>query len=452
MKKNILTYKKIGKFSHNFNKTRSNKVLKNINTKGEFKNLVLKSDYIQDKKNKFRKTIQIKTDITNQERSGRCWIFAFLNVMRYSMIEKYNLESKFEFSQNYLYFFDKLEKANFFLNYIYDNKNEIDFQKKIFNMKMNDYKHLFMVDSLTNDGGQWNMFVNLIEKYGIIPKSNMDDHFHSKNSKELNKIYNRFLSHSINIIKNSKESKKIIINKLLNKCYKILVLFLGEPPKKITWDYNDKNKKYISIENIKPIDFYKKYVPYNCKNKICLINYPCYNIPYYKLYNQELGYNIIDGSSQNFINLPIEIIKSIIKKSINNKEPLWCGVDFGNYISNEHGVIDNNAFNYKDIIDYDFNMDKCSEISYRTTSPTHAIVIKGYNFKSGKTNGFLIENSWGKDKGNEGYYYMSESWFNKYLFEIVVDKKYVPKKVENILKTTPIVLPYWSIFNSLLKK
>ena len=452
---NNITIKKLAKYSNDFNKTRSNKVLKNINTKGSFKNLVLKTDYIQNKKNKFNKIVNIKTKITNQKNSGRCWIFAFLNVIRYSMIKKYKLPESFEFSQNYLYFFDKLEKANFFLNYIYDNKNNINLQNKMFNYKINDLKHLFFIDSLTNDGGQWNMFVNLIEKYGIIPKTNMDDNFHSKKSSELNKFFNKFLNYSIKIIKNSKKPKSILLDELLNKCYKILVIFLGEPPKKITWEYykqdKDKKEEFKYVENITPLTFYKKYVPYNCNDKVCLINYPCKNIPFYKVYNQELAYNIINKKGTNFINLPIEIIKDIIKKSIDNNEALWCGCDFGKYISREHGILDKDAFNYKDIFNIEFDINKCDEITYRSSSPSHAVVIKGYNLKHGKTNGYLIENSWGDESGDNGYYFMSEEWLENYMFEIVVDKNILSNKIKNVLKSKPILLPFWSIFGSLLK-
>ena len=457
MKDNNITYKKINKFSQNFNKNRTNKVFKNINTKGKFINLILKSDYLQDKKNKFKHIVDIKTKISNQKSSGRCWIFAFLNIIRYSMIKKYNLNYDFEFSQNYLYFFDKLEKANYFFNYIYNNKNDIDFQKKIFNYKKLDLQHLFVIKNLTNDGGQWNMFVNLIEKYGIIPKTNMDDHFHSTNSKELNKFFNKYLNQCIKIIKESKEKKEILFNKLLSKCYKILVIFLGEPPKKITWEYYKKNKdtesnknKFNYIENITPLEFYKKYVPYKCADKICLINYPCKNIPYFKLYNQELNYNIVNGIKENFINLPINIIKNIIKKSINNNQPLWGGCDFGKYISKEHGFLDKNAFNFKDIFDISFDMNKCEEINYFSTAPSHAIVIKGYNLKHGKTHGFLIENSWGDKKGDEGFFFMSEKWLEDYLFQVVVDKQFVSNKILKVLNSKPIVLPYWSIYGSLL--
>ena len=367
------------------------------------------------------------------------------------MIKKYNLPEDFEFSQTFLYFYDKLEKANYFFNYIYDNRGDIDIQKKMFNYKIKDLKHLFFIDNLTNDGGQWNMFVNLIEKYGIIPKSNMNDQYHSKNSDELNNFFNKFLNYSIKIIKISKKNKKETLDFLLNKCYKILVIFLGEPPKKITWEYyTDKKNKYKTITNITPIDFYKKIVPFNCKNKVCLINYPCKNIPFYKLYNQEFAYNIINDKQTCFINLPINIIKNIIKKSLDNNEPMWCGSDVNKYNSKKHGILDKKAFNYKDIFNIEYDMTKCEEISYRATNPNHAMVIKGYNLKQGKTHGYLIENSWGEDAGDKGNYYMSEEWLDNYLFEVVVDKKYLSKDILKVLNNKPILLPFWSIFGSLL--
>ena len=239
--KNI-TRKNLIEFSKKFNKTRTNKVLKNVNTKGNLNNLIIKSDYLQNKKQTFKNYINIDTKITDQHHSGRCWLFAFLNIIRIPMIKKYNLKD-FEFSQNYLFFYDKLEKANFFLNFMIKNKNT----------DLNDLKMIYMLKRLTNDGGQWNMFVNLIEKYGIVPKTNMDEHFHSKNTEELNNFYNDFLRTAAHTIKNNKTSNlNNLKNELLSKCYKILVLFLGEPPKKITWEYYKKGKKKkIFIKQLK---------------------------------------------------------------------------------------------------------------------------------------------------------------------------------------------------------
>ena len=442
--KNI-TSKKLNEFSKKFNKTRSNKVFKNVNTKADFDVLILKSDYLQNKKRTFKNFIDVDTKITNQHHSGRCWLFAFLNVIRIPMIKKYNLK-EFEFSQNYLFFYDKLEKANFFLNFIIKNKNT----------NLNDLKMIYILDNLTNDGGQWNMFVNLIEKYGIVPKTNMDDHYHSKNSDQLKDFYNNFLRTAAHTIKTSKSNNlNNIKNELLSKCYKILVLFLGEPPKKITWEYYKKGKKtniYKTVENITPLEFYKKFVPYNASDKICLINYPCKTIPFYKLYNIELGFNVNEGKLQNYINVPIDIMIDAVKKSIDSNEAVWTGIDTGKFVSRKHGIFDTNAFNYNDIFGFNNIMDKCNSLDYRQTQPNHAVIIKGYNSGKGKTDGFLIENSWGEKSGFKGNFYMNIDWFKNYTFEVVVDKKFVSKKVSSVLNKKPVLLPYFSPFGSLLFK
>ena len=230
------------------------------------------------------------------------------------------------------------------------------------NTNLNDIKMIYMLDNLTNDGGQWNMFVNLIEKYGIVPKTNMDDHYHSKNSEQLYNFYNNFNNLSIYTIKTCKSNDlNNIKNELLSKCYKILVLFLGEPPKKIIWEYYKKGKKtniYKTVENITPLEFYKKFVPYNASDKICLINYPCKTTPFYKLYNVELSYNINEGKLTNFINVPIDIMIDAIKKSIDSNEAVWTALDTHKFISKTHGILDINAFNYNDIFGFNNIMDK----------------------------------------------------------------------------------------------
>ena len=455
MTKNFnITFKNLKQFSQKFNNKRTNKVFKNVNTKVPFNKLVIKSDYAQTQKRVFDKKINIKKKITDQEKSGRCWIFAFLNVIRIPMIKKYSLEENFEFSQNYLFFYDKLEKANAFFNYIFDTKKTT--LNNIVNYKMDTIKLVHLLDNLTNDGGNWCNFCNLINKYGVIPKSIMNDKFHSKNSKDLNTFYNNFLRKSAKLIRNSSKNKETLMKQLLSDCYKILVLFLGEPPKTFTWDYyeidkKNKDKKNQKIlENIIPLDFYKKYVPYDVNDKICLINYPCKDIPYYKKYNLEMFLNVIEGIKTEFINVPMDIIVKAIKKSINNEEAVWCGVDVNKFISKDDGFLDTKGFNYTDIFGFNNIMDKCDGLNYRQSNPTHAFVIEGYNHKKGNSHGFLIENSWGDDNGFKGNYYMSEKWFNLYGYIAVVDKKFVSSKELNIMKQKPIILPFWNPFGNLL--
>ena len=459
---NNITYKNLRNYSYNFNKKKTNKVLKNVNTKSQFKNLILKSDYQQNKKQVFKKVINVEANITNQKNSGRCWLFAFLNIIRFKMIKKYKLLPNFEFSQNYLFFYDKLEKANYYLNFILENYST-DLETLKYNTET--LKSIHMLKNLTDDGGHWNVFVNLIEKYGIIPKSNMDEDYHSSNSKELEVFYDNFLRKCGHKIKTTSKnelakSKHKMLDQMLSECYKILVLFLGEPPSKITWEYyeknekNDKNQplKAKTIVDITPLEFYKKYVPYNAKDKVCLINYPCKHVPFYKLYNIEMTFNIVKTSEQNFINVPSNIMIDAVTKSIDSEEAVWVGIDFEKYISLKDGFLDKDGFDYEDVFGFTNYMKKCDALNYRQSGPTHAAVIKGYNFGKSKTNGFLLENSWGEKSGFQGNYYMAKSWFEDYTYQIVVDKKCVPQKILNILKQKPLVLPYWSPFGALLAR
>ncbi len=441
--KKVLTNKHILNYSKKFNRVKTNKIIKNVNTKNRFKNLIIKSDYIQKKHNIFEKSIDIESKTTDQMNSGRCWIFAFLNIIRLPMIKKYKLEN-FEFSQNYLFFYDKIEKANFFINFIIKNKHT----------DINSNKLIHMLDKLTDDGGTWNTFVSLIEKYGIIPKTNMDDHFHSKNTKELTNFYNSYLRRAARLIRNCgiKDIDKIK-NDILSKCYKILVIFLGEPPKKVDWEYYKKNKNkkvYNSVKEITPLEFYKKYVPFNTHDMVCLINAPCKQMPFYNLYNIDLTYQVVGGKKENFINTPINIIIDCIKKSIDNDDAIWTAIDTNKFYSNRHGFYDTNAFNYNDIFGFDNIMEKCEGLNYRQASPNHAVIIRGYNLKKAKDKGFLIENSWGPEAGFSGNYYMNLDWLKKYAYEFVFHKKHVPKDVLKVLNKKPILLPYTSPFGTLM--
>ena len=448
---NNLTRKNINKFSKKFNKKRTNKVLKNVNTKNHFSNLVIKSDYLQKNNKYFSNTIDINTSITDQKKSGRCWIFAFLNIIRLEMIKKYNL-TDFRFSENYLAFYDKLEKANFFLSYIINN----------YNKKLDDIKLIHILKTPISDGGTWNMFVNLVNKYGLLPYNVMQDQYHSGNTIELNKFLNTFLRKTAITIRNYdinylRENKDKILENFLYECYKILVIFYGEPPKKFDWNYitiNNKNKNLNYRENKKnnivrdldAITFYKKYVPYNVNNKICLINYPCPDKKFYNLYNTEQNTNVLNMKLQNYINVPIDIMLKSVIKSIDNNEGVWTGLYWNKYNIKDKSILDRNAFNYKDIFGYDNIIEKCNGLKYRDSFISHAVVIRGYNKDNNdKIDKFLVENSHSKNNN----YIMSIDWFNDLVYEVVVDKKYVSKKILNVLKKKPILLPYNDPFGNL---
>jgi bleomycin hydrolase len=275
----------------------------------------------------------------------------------------------------------------------------------------------------------------------------------------------------------------------------MLVIFLGEPPSKFSWEYyskpvsnkkskkggenlrnninmkmlknksskpnnlsKDKHNKYNIVENISPVDFYKKYSGFNVDNMITLINYP--GKPMNKLYNVETSNNMIKGMENNYVNAPIELLKLLTKISIDDDCAVWFACDVGKYMSQKLGVLDKDAFNIKDTIGFDYDMSKEDMLKYRVSEPSHAMIFKGYTMNNlevkGKdikldVNKWLVENSWGDMTKKHGNFTMSDKWFSEYVYEIMVDKKYLSKKILNVLKTKPVVLPMWDPFGNLLQ-
>jgi len=438
-----ITSKDIHFFSDNFNKDEQNELLKNAVSNNKLKSLVVNRDKIQNRNHVFSKKIDIKVKNSDQKDSGRCWIFALRNLMRFQMIKKYKLDENFEFSQNYLFFYDKLEKANYFLNNIIENKDEPE-DSRIFEYLMN---------NPVDDGGQWNMLVNLVLKYGVIPKSSMNETHASSKSGELNEILNERLKTFAFEIRTGKGAKKI--EKYMEEVYKILVIFLGEPPQKFTWEYysglKDK-KKYKVIKDIIPLDFYRKYVPYKIEDMACLIHVPDKNRPYYKKYDIKYLGNVVNGKNTNYINVPMEVMIEMCKRSIDHDQPIWFGCDVSKYSDKTTGLLDNELMKYELIFGDPIQMSKGEKIKYYINTLNHAMIIKGYNKLNGQINRWLVENSWGDYNEMDGNMEMSMNWFDNYVLEVVIPKRFLSKKLRTTIKSKPILLEPWDPLGLLAKK
>ena len=228
-----LNLKDISDFNSNYNKNPQFKISANALARNNFKSIVINNKFVNDYNDIFKKIIDIDVKSTNQAESGRCWMFAYLNIIRLKMIKKYNLEPDFELSQTYLFFYDKLEKANYFLHYILNNLNE----------KPDSRKNLHMIREPVSDGGTTNMMFNLIKKYGILPKSNMKETFQSKSTSSINVLINQRLRHAVNeLYENKKTRNNKFVKAVLSDIYSMLVIFLGEPPSKFSWEYYSKSK------------------------------------------------------------------------------------------------------------------------------------------------------------------------------------------------------------------
>ncbi len=477
-------------FSQNYNKHSHFKVSANAISRHNFKTIVINNKFINDHNEVFKKIIDIEVKSTDQAESGRCWMFAYLNMIRLKMIKKYNLAPDFELSQTYLFFYDKLEKSNYFLNYILNNLNE----------KPDSRKTLHFLREPISDGGTTNMMFNLIKKYGLLPKSNMKETFQSKSSSSINILINQRLRHAVNdLYENKKNRNKKFIKTVLADIYTMLVIFLGEPPLQFDWEYyskgdaskkskkskkggenlrndinmrmlkNDKSKKsmgkkkdgsknkYNIIKNLTPQIFYTKYSTFDVDEMITLINYP--GKPYNKLYNVETSNNMVNGKENNYINVSVDLLKILTKISIDDDCAVWFACDVGKYMSKNLGVLDRKAFNIKETIGFDYEMSKEDMLKYRVSEPSHAMIFKGYTMNNlevkGKdikldVNKWLVENSWGDMTEKHGNFTMSDKWYTEFVYEIMINKKYLSKKLLNVLKTKATVLPMWDPFGSLL--
>jgi bleomycin hydrolase len=303
---------------------------------------------------------------------------------------------------------------------------------------------------LTNpisDGGQYNMIISIVKKYGIIPKVCMAETYHSSNSSELDDVLSNKLRDYAEKIRNS---GNFDIKQALEEIYRLLVIFLGEPPKDIVWEFYN-NKKYKKIDTT-PLQFYKKYVPFRVDDMITLINAPVKNRPFYNIYDIKYFGNVVDGEKTNYINCPIEDIINIAKKSIDGGDALFFGSDVNMNINNRIGLMNNDLYNFDKFFQFKIDMDKGKRLEYGISRINHAMILRGYNQENKKINRWLVENSWGNSGEFEGDIVMNHNWFIENVFEIVIHKKYIPKNILAVLKKKPILLEPWDYFGELMMK
>ena len=387
-------------------------------------------------------SIEIETGkITNQKSSGRCWLFAALNTMRFEIMQKLNLET-FELSQNYQMFWDKFEKANYFLDSIVKTANE-DLDSRL-------VKHLLA--SPVQDGGQWDMYCAIADKYGCVPKYVMPETFHSSNTGLMCKFLTlKLREDALQLRAAVKEGKDTEAMKkdMLAEIYRMLVICLGEPPKTFTFEYRDKDKDFHRDADITPQEFFKKYVGLDLNDYISIINAPTADKPYGKTFTVDYLGNVVGGREVKYLNLPSEELKKLAIAQLQDGKPVWFGCDVGQMLMRDTGIMGMHTFGYEDVLDVKFGLDKAERLDYSESVMTHAMVFLGVNLVNGKPNRWKVENSWGDKSGQEGYYIMTDEWFDEYNYQIVVNRKYLTDEQKAAFEQAPIVLKPWDPMGSL---
>ena len=383
----------------------------------------------------FTNKVEIKS-ITNQKSSGRCWLFTGLNVLRPKVIEKYNMK-EFEFSQNYGFFWDQLEKSNFFLESVIATADLPDDDRKVD----------WLFKNPIGDGGQWTGVVDIVEKYGAVPASVMPESNNSENTRLMSRFLRRKLREdALTLRKMSAEGseegrlREEKIN-MLSDIYRILVLCLGKPPTEFPWQYEDEDGNISELKTYTPKSFYEEMVGIDLRDYVMFMNDPTRE--YYKLYEIEYDRHMLEGSNWKYINLPVDEIKDFAKSSIIANEAMYFSCDVGKQLESEKGMLDVNNFDYDELFGVDFSMDKAGRIKTYDSGSSHGMSLVGVNIlPDGSIDKWLLENSWG-EKGFKGFLIMTDEWFSEYMFRLVIHRDFLDKKTLDILDTEPVFLPPW---------
>lgn len=388
---------------------------------------------------------EIKTgEITNQKSSGRCWMFAGMNMLRKQIMQKCNLET-FELSENYILFYDKLEKANYFYENILDTLDEPTDGRLI----------AWLLSAPLGDGGQWDMLTSIIDKYGVVPKWVMPETFHSSSTGKMTQLLTRKLRKDAALLRrNHKQGSSIEMLQtlkitMMQEVYTILFRCLGKPPEKFDFEYTDKDDKYFIKQGLTPLSFYKEYVNLDLSEYVSLINAPTLDKPMNRTFTvQRLG-NVVGGREIKYLNLEIEDLKACAISQMLDEEVVWFGCDVGKMLNRELGIMDTAMYDYEAALGADVELTKQEQLDYGDSCMTHAMVFTAVNIIDGKSVRWKVENSWGEKSGKKGWFIMSDAWFDKYMYQVVVNKKYLSKQQKEALDLKPIELKPWDPMGSL---
>ncbi len=369
---------------------------------------------------------------TNQLSSGRCWLFTGLNVLRARMIERHGLGA-FTFSQNYLFFYDQLEKANLFLQAIIDTRS----------LPLEDRKVDWLLQNPIGDGGQFTGVSNLIMKYGVVPSEVMPETYNANNTSQMStQLRNKLREDALALRTAKAKDVDALKVRQLMEIYRILVLCLGVPPTEFTWDRYNSKGEFVSSKTYTPQSFYKEFIGEDLENNyIMVMNNPA--VEYNKVYEIEYDRHVYDGQNWVYLNLPIEKIKEMAIASIKDNTALYFSCDVGKFLDRKRGLADLGNFDYGSLLGVTFSMDKKQRIQTHASGSTHAMTLIAVDLKDGKPVKWMVENSWGADSGYKGNIIMTDEWFDEYMFRLVVEKKYVPADVMALMQQKPTLLPAW---------
>lgn len=379
--------------------------------------------------------------VTNQKQSGRCWIFAGLNLIREPMAKTLNVKD-FELSQAYLMFYDKLEKANYFLENILATIYEAVDSRLV----------AWLLSAPVQDGGQWDMFVNLVEKYGVVLQGVMPESFHSSESRLMNRLLTSKLREDAARLRASTGSATALReqkNAMMADIYLLLVEFLGEPPSRFNFEYQNDDGQFFGERGLTPQTFYQKYNHIDLHNRVSVINAPTADKPFVRTYTVDYLGNVVEGRPIVYLNVPIDRFKEMAIQEIIAERPVWFGCDVGPMSDRTLGILDTEQYDYGTTLGVNFGLTKAERLTFGESQMTHAMLLTGVNLVQGRPNRWKVENSWGTSNGQKGFFVMGDDWFDQFVYQLVVEQDCLTDAERAALNSQPVHLPPWDPMGAL---
>lgn len=424
----------IAKFQQDYQQNKQNKIAELAVVNNGVQKASFNGEGIRDLNRTF--SIEIPTDnVTDQKQSGRCWLFAALNVLRHKFAKQYHTKN-FTFSQSYLFFWDRIERANIFFNHILETADK----------PVDDRTVHFYLQAPDTDGGQWHMAISLIRKYGLVPTYAQDESFTANNTAAFNQALNMKLREDGLVLrklaqagKNDEIEQKR--QEYLSEIYRMAVIAFGQPVQKFDLEFKDDDGNYKLDQNITPLDFFHNYFEDDLDDYVVLFNAPDHE--YDKLYAFPFEDNVEGGSPVRFLNTKIENLKEAAIKQLKDGETIWFGCDVGKQSDRQKGILAANLYETDTIFGIETKLNKKERLQTGASGSTHAMTFVGVDVVDGKPRQWKVENSWGTKVGDKGYFVMDDKWFDEYLFKVVVKKQYLPEKLVKIAEGEATPVPCW---------
>ncbi|OUN89054.1 aminopeptidase C [[Collinsella] massiliensis] len=386
-------------------------------------------------------------EITDQKRSGRCWMFASLNTMRYRIMKKLGIKT-FELSQAYPLFWDKYERANWFFENIIATAGE----------ELTSREVAYLLADPLCDGGQWDMFRSLVKKYGVVPKEAMPETVCSSNTGDMNKYLTRYLRAGAKRLRDAlaagatADEARAVKQELMEGVYRMLAICLGEPPASFEVRIRDEKNELKANGTYTPQQFFAEFVDMNLDDYVSIISAPTADKPYLRSYTVKYLGNVVEDGTVRYVNLPIDALKRVAVAQLKDGLPVWFGSDVDQGFLSADGVLDPAALDVDTLfgLPIETGLDKAARLDYGESVMTHAMTLQGVNLdEDGAPTRWRIENSWSDEHGKKGYDVASDAWFDEYVYQVVVDKKYLTDEELAAYEAEPTVLAPWDPMGTL---